>query len=183
MASKKTVNLANLEALGAKRLAEILLELGMGDAGVKRRLRLELSAEVGAEAVATDIGKRLTTLRQARSVIDWDKRRAFVKDLDLQRQLIVEKVVDTRPDLAFELMWRFMELAEPVLNRVDDSRGDVGEVFRRACVDLGTIAARAAPDPVRLADRVFEAVTSNDYGEYDRLVEVVLPALELGGAA
>ena len=143
MASKKTVNLANLEALGAKRLAEILLELGMGDAGVKRRLRLELSAEAGAEAVAADIGKRLTRLRQARSVIDWEKRRAFVKDLDLQRQLIVEKVVDTRPDLAFELMWRFMELAEPVLNRVDDSRGDVGEVFRRACVDLGAIAARA----------------------------------------
>jgi len=181
MASKKTVNLANLEALGAKRLAEILFELGMGDAGVKRRLRLELSAEVGAEAVAADIGKRLTRLRQARSVIDWEKRRAFVKDLDLQRQLIVEKVVDTRPDLAFELMWRFMELAEPVLNRVDDSRGDVGEVFRRACVDLGAIAARAAPDPVRLADRVFEAVTGNDYGEYDRLVEVVLPALEEAG--
>ena len=133
MASKKTVNLANLEALGAKRLAEILLELGMGDAGVKRRLRLELSAEAGAEAVAADIGKRLTTLRQARSFIDWEKRRAFVKDLDLQRQLIVEKVVDTRPDLALELMWRFMGLAEPVLNRVDDSRGDVGEVFRRAC--------------------------------------------------
>jgi len=78
-------------------------------------------------------------------------------------------------------MWRFMELAEPVLNRVDDSRGDVGEVFRRACVDLGAIAARAAPDPVRLADRVFEAVTGNDYGEYDRLVEVVLPALEEAG--
>ena len=181
MASKKTVNLANLEALGAKRLAEILLELGIGDAGIKRRLRLELSAEAGAEAVAADIGKRLTRLRQARSVIDWEKRRAFVKDLDLQRQLIVEKVVDTRPDLAFELMWRFMELAEPVLNRVDDSRGDVGEVFRRACVDLGAIAARAAPDPVRLADRVFEAVTGNDYGEYDRLVEVVLPALEEAG--
>ena len=35
MASKKTVNLANLEALGAKRLAEILLELGMGDAGYR----------------------------------------------------------------------------------------------------------------------------------------------------
>ena len=164
MAPKSAVNLTNLEVLGAKRLAEILLELGMEDVGIKRRLRLELSAEAGAEAVAADLGKRLTALRQARSFVGWEKRRAFVKDLDLQRQLIVEKVVDTRPDLAFELMWRFMELAEPVLNRVDDSRGDVGEVFRRACVDLGTIAARAAPDPVRLADRVFEAVTSNDYG-------------------
>ena len=35
MASKKTLDLDNLEALGAKRLAEILLELGAGDAGIK----------------------------------------------------------------------------------------------------------------------------------------------------
>jgi hypothetical protein len=39
------------------------------------------------------------------------------------------------------------------------------------------------PDPVRLADRVFEATTTNDHGEYDRLVEVVLPALEGAGVA
>ena len=67
MAPKKAVNLANLEALGAKRLAEILLELGAEDAGIKRRLRLELSAEAGAEAIAADIGKRLAALRQAPS--------------------------------------------------------------------------------------------------------------------
>src|SRR3954454_13876372 len=70
-ASKKTLNLDNLQALGAKRLAELLLELAAGDAAAKRRLRLELSAEAGAEAVAADIGKRLTALRQARSFVDW----------------------------------------------------------------------------------------------------------------
>ena len=75
-----------------------------------------------------------------------------------------------------------MGLAEPVLNRVDDSRGDVGDVFRQACRDLGAVALKASPDPVRLADRVFEAVTTNDYGEYDQLVEVVLPALEGAGS-
>src|SRR3954454_8592813 len=35
MVSKKVVNLANLEALGARRLAELLLELGIADAGIK----------------------------------------------------------------------------------------------------------------------------------------------------
>jgi hypothetical protein len=183
MASKKSVNLANLEALGAKRLAAILLELGAEDAAIKRRLRLELSAEAGAEAVAADIGKRLAALRQARSFVDWPKRRAFVTDLDRQRRLIVEKVADDRPDLALDLMWRFMGLAEPVLNRVDDSRGDVGDVFRQACRDLGAVATKASPDPVRLADRVFEAVTTNDYGEYDRLIELVFPALQGPGVS
>ena len=63
------VNLANLEALGARRLAELLLELGIEDAGIKRRLRLELSAEAGTEAIAGAICKRLTALRQGRSFV------------------------------------------------------------------------------------------------------------------
>ena len=170
MAARKTLNQANLEALGAARLAELLLDLAK-DAAVKRRLRLELSAESGAEAIAADLGKRLTSLRQAKSFIDWQKRAAFVKDLDLQRQLIVEKVAPDRPDLALDLLWRFMGLAGPALDRVDDSNGSVGDVFRQACLDLGAVAARAPSDPVRLADRVLEAVTTNEYGEYDRLVQ------------
>src|SRR3954453_20397158 len=182
-ASKKTLNLDNLQALGARRLAELLLELAAGDAAAKRRLRLELSAEAGPEAVAAAIGKRLAALRQARSFVEWQKRPAFVRDLDQQRRLILDKVAEGRPDLALDLVWPFMAVAGPVLERVDDSRGDVGDVFRQACRDLGAVAARASPDPARLADRVLEAVTRNEYGEDDRLVEVVLPALGAAGVA
>src|SRR4051794_11686865 len=128
-ASKKTLNLDNLQALGARRLAELLLELAAGDATAKRRLRLELSAEAGPEAVAADIGKRLAALRQARSFVDWQKRPAFVRDLDRQRRLILDKVAEDRPDLALELMWRFTGLAGPVQERGDDSRGGGGGGF------------------------------------------------------
>ena len=51
-------------------------------------------------------------MRKARSFIDWQKRRDFVKDLDLQRAMIVDRVAQTLADLALDLMWRFMELAE-----------------------------------------------------------------------
>ena len=183
MASKKTVTLDNLIALGPERLAAILVELADGDAEVKRRLRLELAAQTGGDTIAAEIGKRLTALRSARSFIDWQKRRDFVKDLELQRAMIVDRVAQTRADLALDLMWRFMDLAEPVLNRVDDSNGSVGDVFRAACRDLGAIAAKAKPDPVDLADRVFAAVQANDYGVFDGLVAVMLPALGGVGAA
>ena len=62
MASKKTVTLDNLAALGAERLAAILVELADGDAEIKRRLRLELAAQTGSDTVATEIGKRLAAL-------------------------------------------------------------------------------------------------------------------------
>jgi hypothetical protein len=145
MASKKSVNAENLAALGAQRLAAILMDLAEHDAETKRRLRLELAGQAGGEIIAAEISKRLTSLKSARSFVDWHKRRDFVKDLDLQRTMIVDRLAPTRPDLALDLMWRFLDLAEPVLNRVDDSNGTVGDVFRAACNDLGAIASAAKP--------------------------------------
>jgi hypothetical protein len=182
--SKKTVTLDNLLALGPERLAAILVDLAAGDAGIKRRLRLELAAQAGGgDAVATEIGKRLTALKKARSFVDWQKRRDFVKDLDGQRAMIADRVAQTRPDLALDLMWRFMDLAEPVFNRVDDSNGSVGDVFHTACDNLATIAVMARPDPASLADRVFTALSKNDYGLFDNLVQVIFPALGETGVA
>lgn len=43
MAAKSTLNAKNLEALGAERLSELLIELSTGNAAAKRRLRLELA--------------------------------------------------------------------------------------------------------------------------------------------
>ena len=55
MGAKKTT-LETLEDLGARRLAELLLEFGEEDAEIKRRLRLELAGEAGAEVIAADMG-------------------------------------------------------------------------------------------------------------------------------
>lgn len=181
MASKKTVTAENLVSLGPDRLAGILLELAGEQPAIKRRLRLELAGEEGGEIIAAEITKRLTALRSARSFIDWQRRPEFVRDLDLTRLMITDRVGGTRPDLALDLMWRFMDLAEPVLNRVDDSNGSVGEVFRTACRDLGALAVKAKPDPQALAERVAAAVVTNGYGEFDGLVPAIFGALGKAG--
>jgi hypothetical protein len=180
---KKAVAQDNLVSLGVGRLAAILVELADGDAEIKRRLRLELAVQDGGDTIAAEVGKRLAALRSARSLVGWQQRRDFVKGLELQRTMIVTQVAETRADLALDLMWRFMDLAEPVLNRVDDSSGSVGDVFRAACQDLSAIAAKVKPEPVSLADRVFAAVQSNEYGVFDGIVTAILPALGAAGAA
>ena len=104
--ASKSCRCRNLAALGAQRLAAILMDLAEHDAETKRRLRLELAGQAGGEIIAAEIGERLTSLKSARWFVDWHKRRDFVKDLDLQRTMIVDRLAPTRPDLALDLMWR-----------------------------------------------------------------------------
>jgi hypothetical protein len=177
MASKKTLNAKNLEALGAERLSALLIEISTGNAAAKRRLRLELAGAQSPAEVGREVRKRLTTIARSRSFVDWQKRKALVEDLDMQRRAIVENVAKHDPGDALDLMWRFMALASSVFERCDDGSGTVGDVFRSACGDLGGIAEAASADPITLADRAFQALNANDYGQFDGLIETLTPAL------
>lgn len=181
MPPKTTLNARNLEALGAQRLAALLIDISTGSAAAKRRLRLELAGTGGTGEVVREIRKRLATLARARSVVDWPKRRALAEDLEAQRRAIVEQIATGDPTEALSLMWQFLALAAPTLERCYDSGGSVIGVFTAAIADLGEIASAAQPDPARLADEVFEALTRNDYGQYDSLIGVLAPTLRPEG--
>lgn len=62
MASNKTLNTSNLEALGAARLAELLMEISEGNAGAKRRPRLELAGAQSPAELVKEIRKRLAMI-------------------------------------------------------------------------------------------------------------------------
>ena len=128
--SKKTLNHANLSALGADRLADLVLEVSTGSADIKRRLRLELSHDLGPAELGRDVRKRLVALRRSTSYVGWRKRKALIKDLQTQVDMITGKIGPNDPTLAFDLLWQFLELAPSVYERTDDSRGDIGDVFR-----------------------------------------------------
>ena len=177
MASKKTLNAKNLEALGAARLAELLIEISTGNAASKRRLRLELAGAQNPGEVARVIRKRLSTIARSRSFVDWPKRKDLVDDLEAQLRAIVEHVAQHDPAEALDLVWRFLALANSIFVRCDDSSGTVIGIFRRACSDLGEIAEAANADPVVIADQAFRTLQENDYGQYDDLIAVLTPAL------
>lgn len=181
MASKKTLNAKNLEALGAERLAELLMEVAEADAVTKRRLRLELAARTAPESLAMEVRKRLIQIAHARSSVDWRKVRELAADLDALRRMIVDQVAKSDAAEALGLMWRFTDLAEAVHERCDDSNGVISDVFRAACRDLGPLAQMTQPEPVALADRVFSALTENGYGQYDDLIETLAPVLGTKG--
>ncbi len=179
--SKKTLNAANLSTLGADRLAALLIEVSRGSAEIKRRLRLELADSLGPHELASDVRKRLVSLRRSTSRVSWRKRPAFVRDLATQADMITARIAPEDAALGFDLVWDFLDLAPSVYRRVDDGRGEVGEVFRTVRAQMGDIALRANPDPRALAERVWDAVQGDGYGAFDGLIALLAPTLGATG--
>lgn len=180
--SKTTLNAQNLAAMGAERLAALLMDLADGDAALKRRLRLELAGTASPKEAAREIRKRLGQLARSRTFVERHQMRALASDLETQRRAILE-VGKSDPTDALDLMWQLMGLAGSVHDRSDDSDGRVGDVFRTACQDLAPLAVAAKPDPAVLAERVYEARLDNGYGQFDGLIEALAPILGPKGLA
>ena len=179
MASKKALNARNLEALGAERLAELLIEISKGRTVARGLLRLELAAAEGTAALAREVRNRIATINRSRAVLDSQKRRDLVDYLAIHRKAIVDRIAGEDAAEALDLIWQFMALANPILDRSWDNDETVLGAFNAD--DLGTIAFAASPDPRRLADRAFEALVQNAHGQYDDVIRVLTPALGRDG--
>ena len=181
MAAKTTLNAKNLEALGAPRLAELLIEISTGSAANKRRLRMELAGNHSSAEIAREVRKRLASIARSRTVINWRKVKAVTSDLETQRKTIVDVVAPDDPKEALELVWQFLALADPIFERSHDGSGSIIESFHQACADAGVIATSVGVDGDALVDKIFAAVQSNDYGQYDPLIATMAPALGKDG--
>jgi len=156
--SRRTLNHANLVALGAERLADLALELADEQPVVKRRLRLELAAAAGPDVLAGEIDKALAAMAGRRGRVPWRKYKALVLDLNLQRRLIAGPLAKASPALAFDLLGRFLAIAEDVLDKVNDARGEVAAAFTLAAEDLGDLAPTAGIAPPAMAQFALKAL-------------------------
>ncbi|MEB3266057.1 MAG: hypothetical protein VKN13_05515, partial [Cyanobacteriota bacterium] len=74
MAGRPSLNARSLEALGAARLAELLLLHTEGNAVARRALRLALAEARGPQEMAQEVRKRLASLERSER---WLDRRAL----------------------------------------------------------------------------------------------------------
>jgi hypothetical protein len=183
MAGQSSLNARNLEALGAPRLAELLLTLSQGDAGAKRLLRLALAEQKGPVEIAREVRKRLATIERSGSFLDDHQQAALLKDLERQRQAISGPIADHNPALAVELFWDLLALAEGLFERCDDSDAVVRDFFHQSSAALGVVALKAPGDPKELADQVYAAIVSNGYGQFDPILRDLAAALGPQGLA
>ncbi len=143
-ASLKRVSAENLQRLGSERLAELLIEITASRPELKRRLRMELAADQGAEHLAPEIDKRLVSLETSAGKVSWRTRATFLRELDGLRGLITERMAPLDAAAALERLWRFMATARRLATRVkrDD---ELAVVLGRAATDIGGLIGTVAP--------------------------------------
>jgi len=177
MAGRPSLNARSLEALGAARLAELLLQHTEGNAAARRALRLALAEARGPLEMAQEVRKRLASLERSERWLDRRARAPVLAELDSQRQAIATAIGSQAPALAVELLWRLLELAPSLLDRIDDSDDAGLALFHRASADLGALAGQARLPQAALVEQVAEAVLANSHGQYDHLVRDLVGAL------
>ncbi|MBU4136370.1 MAG: hypothetical protein KJ690_08140, partial [Alphaproteobacteria bacterium] len=144
--AKKSVSAANLAALGADRLADLLMEAGAADAALKRRLRMELAAEVGAADLAFEIDKRLVALGGSRARVSWRKRPALLNDLRSLLRIVVDRLCALDSRLALDRLVAWFDLYPGLAARVSDAKGELPLLFDAATAELAAVASAAGPD-------------------------------------
>ena len=183
MATRPKITIETLTKLGARKLAELLLAEAAGNRQLKQALNLAIAVKQGPTALGASLRKRLMTLANSNPILSYERGRETIIELDRLRTPIIEDVGAKDPQLAFELLWQFLDLHPSIFERVDDSSGRVGTLFRAACDDLGSLAERAQVEPQALAAAVFQKVTNNSYGIYDGLIMSLAAALGQKGRA
>ena len=144
--AKKSVNAANLTALGAERLATLLMEAAGTDAALKRRLRMELAAEVGAADLALEIDKRLAAIAGSRARVSWRKRPGLINELRTLLRVIADRLAPLDVRMGLDRLVAWFDLYPGLSARVSDAKGELALLFDAASADLAAVASAAGPD-------------------------------------
>jgi hypothetical protein len=173
----KALNEKTLGQLGADRLVLILLEVAEGQPIIKRRLRMELAAQIGPEALVTEIEKPLESIRAAGGRVNWRKLKGLLQDLGLLRAMITGPLAHAEPAAAVGLLLRFVGLERGVLARVKDTKGQVAEVFAEALADLPRIASTMIVRPPGFVSAMMTALDEVGAGSKETLAQGLIRAL------
>ncbi|MFH7812852.1 MULTISPECIES: DUF6880 family protein [Acetobacter] len=178
-----TVTKENLKALGADRLADLLVELSEQDAVLTRKLRMALTATHAKDKLGKEIEKRLRTIQRSRGFLPWDRIKPLATELDTLRRAILDDVAMADVGHAISAMRILVELAPSVYERSDDSSGYLSDVFREAAANLGFLWGRqAGRDPAVTVRDLLTLLDADKYGTCDHLLASCGKALGTEGA-
>src|SRR5690606_28463192 len=136
----------------------LMFEMSGDDSIWKRRLRMELAAEVGAPELAAELDKRLASLAASRVRVSWRKRPDVIRDLRSLHHMITERLAPLDKGLALDRLLDWFALFPSLRSRVKDPKHELSGLFDAASSDLWQAAGAAHAEGLPAAERLAEAI-------------------------
>lgn len=176
------LTVAQVERLGARRLAEIVVDHCHRDEGLRQAVRIALAALAPGDPLVETLAAEIGAIRADRHFYEYGESHALADEIDRIRQGITEHLLPAQPRAAAELLGRLIRLDANVFERSDDSDGVIGDAIGEAVTDCGRAwAAVRERDPKILAAEVFDLFMSDDYGARGAVVTAFAEALGASG--
>ncbi len=157
-----------LIACGPEKLANVLLQLANWNSDAHDMVeRLAASREDNRKRGKT----RLNKIKRGKRFYDWRATSEFAHEL----KAVVEDIAAAEPDPeeGFEAMCEFLECDKSIIERCDDSNGQVSWVFRYDATQLLTKYAADCADKEKTGARVVDLYAGCEYGVREDVVESV----------
>ena len=184
MARRAALTSENLIALGAEKLAKIVLDEAGRNAPFKKLVAAALAGAQGPNAVAAIVDRRLAGLERARGFVQWEKRNTFAADIRGTLTTIKDELGAADPSLAADRLIRFLTCSEGVFERIDDSSGRIQTIFHDGSDALPDLVARMPEeDRIELVERLIPLLAADGYGLIDAVVHGTIPLLSKVGLA
>ena len=137
-----------VERLGARRLAEIVVKHCYRDEGLLQTVRIALAASAPGDVLVETLAAEIDAIRMDRQFYGYRESSTLAHELDRIREGITEELLPVHPRAAAELLGRLIRLDASVFGRSDDSDGVIGDAISEAVRDCGRAwAAIAERDP------------------------------------
>jgi len=160
-----------VEGLGARRLAEIVVNHCQRDEGLYQTVRIALAASAPGGPLVKTLATQIDAVCASQHFYGYRESSVLAQELDRIRHGITEYLLPAQPLAAAALLGRLIRLDATVYERSDDSDGVIGDAIGEAVTDCGRAwAAVPERDPKILAAEVFDLFTTDEYGARSEVI-------------
>ncbi len=160
-----------LVAMGAEKLADILLEFSDLHKDIKKKLTVVIAGQIeDPKKLLSIINKELSTLKKAKGMIFYEDVKKFAQRLDALRHYIVDDLASKSVNYAVEAMGVFLDLADHTIARTDDSYGYIGDIFAKACRNWGQLYGQSRYELETCVQDVYNRFLNDPQGIFDHVI-------------
>ncbi len=159
-----------------------MLDRAHQDPDWQQQLLLKVAAQRSEGLDITTFRRALETAIEVDEFISWREVYDYAAQINSVLGAIRD-LVQASPDAVMELCEEAMPMLERALETIDDSGGSMGLIFDDVQALHLQACELASPDPIALAQRLFELYLNSDFGSFDNAMTVYAKVLGAEGVA